>query len=88
MPPSSRPEGILDEPEPGLEQQLGAEVELPHLGAAGRVRGMLVDERDLAARIALRLEQPRSDRLERRRQLVAGCAAGGRESALLHRPSG
>jgi selenocysteine-specific translation elongation factor len=49
---------------------------------------VLVGDRDLGARIALRLAQARADRLERRDELVAGAEDEVTEVLAIHRPSG
>jgi len=68
-------------------EPLGAQVEPAYLGVTGGVGGMLLDDGDLAHRIASRLAQPCSDRLERRDELVAGTPEEVADVILIHRPA-
>jgi rhodanese-related sulfurtransferase len=63
-------ERLVDQADPTFKHRLPCDVELPRLGLARDIRGVLVGERDLSAAVALRHGEPLLDALDRRHEVV------------------
>src|SRR5438128_310082 len=80
--------GVLDIAQALLEHRGAAHVELAHLGVRGRVGRVVHRDRDLRARVAPAVAQPRADRLQRARDLVPCSVQEVAEVLRIHRPTG
>jgi rhodanese-related sulfurtransferase len=66
FPALQAPEGFVDEADPGFEHRLPREVELPRLGLARDVRGVLIGEGDISTAIDLGHGETLLDAFDRR----------------------
>src|SRR5439155_3207764 len=64
-------EGLVDEADASLEHRLSGEVDLPRLGLAGDIRGVLIGEGDVPAALALRHGEPLLHAFDRCREVRA-----------------